>query len=306
MHTSSTSRRLRAAALTLLLGLGLAACASAKGTVPANSPATSGMAATSTPGASSTDSSMPGMSMSSAEPMPSGNGLSQTQDGYTLKLLSSDLSASGFRFEILDSMGKPVTSFERDQTKFMHFYLVRSDLTGYQHAHPSMAADGIWTTPLATPAPGDYRVYASFEVKDSAGTVKAYVLSASVNVPGSTATTALPGAATSTTVDGYLLTVNGTVMAGMTHTFTVSISKDGKPVHDLQPYLETYAHLTAIHQGDLAFAHLHPEGPAATENTGGPELTFQTSMPESGNWRFFIQFRTAGVLHTASLTMSVS
>ncbi|HZE01023.1 MAG TPA: hypothetical protein VE155_04575 [Pseudonocardiaceae bacterium] len=30
------------------------------------------------------------------------------------------------------------------------------------------------------------------------------------------------------------------------------------PVTDLQPYLDTYAHLTAFHGGDLAFADLHP------------------------------------------------
>lgn len=37
----------------------------------------------------------------------------------------------------------------------MRFYLVRSDLTGYQHVHPTMAAGGVWT------APGSYHVYAS-------------------------------------------------------------------------------------------------------------------------------------------------
>ena len=96
------------------------------------------------------------------------------------------------------------------------------------------------------------------------------------------------------------------MMAGMTHTFTVSVSKNGQPVRDLQPYLATYVHLTAIHEGDLAFAHLHPEGASATADTGGPTLTFQTAMPETGNWRLFIQFQTGGVLHTAAITVSVS
>lgn len=67
---------------------------------------------------SPTDSSaMPGMPMSSSDPMPSGDGLAQTQDGYSLKLLSTSLAASSFRLEILDSMGMPVTAFEPDQTK---------------------------------------------------------------------------------------------------------------------------------------------------------------------------------------------
>lgn len=312
MHVSSISRRLRAAALTALLGLALAACTSTTATTPAAS-GSSGMAggsgmspAGTSSAASSGMTGMTGMAMSSADPMPSGGGLAKTQDGYTLKLLSGSLNTAAFRFEILDSMGMAVTAFEPDQTKLMHFYLVRSDLTGYQHVHPSMAAGGVWTAPLATSAPGSYRVYASFIVKDSGGALKAYVLSAPVSMSGSATTTALPAAATSTSIDGYTVTVDGTLMAGMTRTFTVSVSKNGQPVHDLQPYLETYAHLTAIHQGDLAFAHLHPEGAAATADAGGPTLTFQTAMPESGNWRVFIQFRTAGVLHTAAITVSVS
>ncbi|WEB44491.1 hypothetical protein MOV08_37870 [Streptomyces yunnanensis] len=44
----------------------------------------------------------------------------------------------------------------------------------------------------------------------------------------------------------------------MAHPMTVNISKDGKPVTDLQPYLDTYAHLTAFQEGDQAFAHLSP------------------------------------------------
>jgi hypothetical protein len=311
MHVRSVSRRLRAAALAALLGLALAACASTT-TTPAASTSSGkngmvgapGMSPTGTSGTAS--SAMTGMAMSTADPMPTGNGLAQTQDGYTLKLLSGSLNTTAFRFEILDSTGMAVTAFQPDQTKLMHFYLVRSDLTGYQHVHPTMAADGTWTAQLVTPAPGSYRVYSSFEVKDSGGALKAYVLSAPVSMPGSAATTALPATATSTTVDGYTLTVDGMMMAGMTHSFTVSVSKNGQPVHDLQPYLATYAHLTAIHQGDLAFAHLHPEGAAATTDTGGPTLTFQTAMSETGNWRLFIQFQTGGVLHTAAITLSVS
>ena len=49
-----------------------------------------------------------------------------------------------------------------------------------------------------------------------------------------------------------------------------SPSKGSKPVTDLQPYLDTYAHLTAFHEGDAAFAHLHPTT-KVTGDHGGPE-----------------------------------
>jgi hypothetical protein len=39
--------------------------------------------------------------------------------------------------------------------------------------------------------------------------------------------------------------------------------------------------------------------------TGEPTLTFQPMMPESGDWRFFIQFQTGGVLHTGAITVHV-
>lgn len=46
----------------------------------------------------------------------------------------------------------------------------------------------------------------------------------------------------------------------MDHPLTVTLSNNRQPVTDLQPYLDSYAYLTALHEGDLAFAHRHPKG----------------------------------------------
>jgi len=118
-------------------------------------------------------------------------------------------------------------------------------------------------------------------------------------------TTSLPRASGTTTVDGYTIAVKGDLMAGMAHRLTATVTKNGKPVTDLQPYLDTYAHLTAFHQGDLAFAHLHPETKADGDH-GGPALTFHAEFAQSGNWRLFLQFQTGGKLHTAALTLHVN
>ena len=257
-----------------------------------------------TPGAGdSATSSMPGMDMGS-EPMPTGDGLAAGSQGFTLAPTATTLRSGGFSFRILGADGKPVTAFEPDQTKLMHFYLVRSDLTGFQHVHPTMAADGTWTAPLAEAAPGAYRVYASFITTGTGGKPVALVLSTPLTSAGTAGSTPLPAPAATTSVDGYTVTVDASqLMAGMAMPVKVSISKGGSPVTDLQPYLATYAHLTAFHAGDLAFAHLHPEGPAATTATGGPDLTFQASLPKPGDWRVFLQFQTGGVLHTAAITV---
>ncbi|GAA0620524.1 hypothetical protein GCM10010174_43960 [Kutzneria viridogrisea] len=223
----------------------------------------------------------------SAMPMP---------DAGTYKVSStSTVDNADYRFTIVDGGGKTVTQFEPDQTKLMHFYLIRSDLTGFQHVHPTMAADGTWTAPLTPAGPGDYRVYAAFTTGG-----KEQVVGQPTQVPGTATSTPLPPASASAQADGYTVSLEGEPMAGMAHSLKVTISKDGKPVTDLQPYLGTSAHLSAFHEGDLEFAHLHPE------SANGAELSFHAVLPKSGNYRLFVQFQTNDTLHTAALTLKVS
>jgi hypothetical protein len=195
--------------------------------------------------------------------------------------------------------------FDPEQTKLMHFYLIRNDLTGFQHLHPTMNAAGTWSvTPSALTA-GKYRVYTQFRPHaDPNGA--ALVTSRPITVGGKAASAAaLPAPSGRTAVDGYTVAVTGRPNAGTETPLQISISKNGKPVTDLQPYLDTYAHVTAIHAGDLAFAHLHPAG-AAHGAHGGPTLTVHADLPMAGKYRMFIQFETGNHLHTAAITLSAS
>ncbi len=277
--------------------------------VGADSPAMPTMPGHSTSGMSGHPTSGMGMSgMGSGEDgMFSGDGLAAEAGGLRFTPAATSLPAnqpSAFRFQIRSADGMPVTSFQPDQTKFMHFYLIRSDLTGFQHVHPAMAGDGTWTADLAGTPAGSYRAYASFVARVS-GEDTPLVLGQPVTVAGTAATVPLPPASASTIVDGYTLTVSGEEpMAGMTHMLSVTVTRGGQPVTDLQPYLDTYAHLTAFHAGDLAFAHLHPQG-TVDGGHGGPTLPFEAALPKSGDWRLFLQFQAAGTLHTAAMTLSV-
>lgn len=237
-----------------------------------------------------------------------GGAPAEEQNGYRLTSATGTLAAgaaAAYRFAVTGPDGKPVTAFRTDQTKRMHFYAIRSDLTGFQHLHPEMGADGTWTAPLAALTAGTWRVYASFVPDSGAGRGTGLVLSRTVTVPGEGAAAAaeLPAATGSTTADGYTVTVEGAPAAGRAGELKVTVSKDGTPVTDLQPYLETFAHLTAFHAGDQAFAHLHPEARAEAGGTGGPALAFHAELPASGDWRLFLQFQTGGQLHTAALTL---
>lgn len=237
----------------------------------------------------------------SGMPMAHGNGLSASADGYDLTLRSrlSAGKAMPVRFQITRN-STPVTDFLTEQTKKLHFYLIRSDLSGFQHLHPTMDAGGTWSVQVPALEPGRYRIYT--QVLPATET-EPIVLSVPVTVPGKATTQPLPAPAASTSVDGYTVTLDG---AATNHgRLRLSVTKGGKPVTDLQPYLETYAHVTAFHEGDLAFTHLHPSN-AVTGTGGGPDLDLMVEVPETGTYRLFIQFMTDGTLHTAAVTTTVS
>ncbi|WP_286158260.1 hypothetical protein [Streptomyces sp. CB03911] len=251
---------------------------------------------------------MPGMTAATPGGPAGGAGLASEQNGYRLTPVSDTLPAgvpAAYRFTITGPDGAPVTAFAVEQTKRLHFYAVRADLTGFQHLHPEMAADGGWTAPLDALAPGDWRLYASFTPDSGPGKGAGLVLSRPVKVPGTAGPAPTAAATGSAGVDGYTVTVDGAPTAGAAAALKVTVTKDGAPVTDLQPYLESYAHLTAFHTGDLAFAHLHPET-RAEGATGGPTLPFHAELPAAGDWQLFLQFQTAGTLHTAAVTLRVA
>nr|WP_181411849.1 hypothetical protein [Streptomyces sp. F8] len=295
-------RALAASGTAAVLALTLAACGSSGDSSMPGMDHGAKASASASASASHSMGDMPGMDHSAG-----GNGLSDNKDGYRLTSPDTTLAAgkqTSYRFTVTGPDGKPVTGFAPEQTKQMHFYAIRSDLTGFQHIHPTMAADGTWSADLASLTPGSWRMFASFTPDSGAGKGKDFVLSRTVTVPGTETKTPLPAAAQSTEADGYTLTVKGTPKAGMAGPLTVTVTKDGKPVTDLESYLETYAHLTAFHEGDSEFAHLHPETEVKGGN-GGPELSFHAELPTAGNWRLFLQFMTGGKLHTAALTLNV-
>ena len=235
------------------------------------------------------------------------HGLSDTRDGYKLTIdnLTFDVGKPGtLRFRITNPNGETQTNFAIDQTKLMHTYVIRNDTTNFQHLHPELT-DGTFSVPIAFSTSGSYRIYCDFVAKDSADKDHPLTLSATATVPGDSLATPLPPASNSASVDGYVVTFSGEMMAGMGHDLTATITKDGQPVTDLEPYLDTFAHLTAFNADTLAVTHLHPRN-VASSGQGGPTLMFMAEFPASGNYRLFVQFRTAGQLHTAAVTYHVS
>ena len=225
-------------------------------------------------------------------------GLMVTADGLTLDVLSDSVPAgvrTEFAFRVLDHHGEPVTGFAPTHDKLMHLVVARRDLSGFQHVHPTMAADGTWRVPLTFTAAGGYRVFADFL---PAGRDEGTTLGADVAVSGAFLPTPLPEPALTAETGDYRVTLSGKLVPGSTSKLVLTIEKGGVPVTDLQPYLAAYGHLVALRQGDLAYLHVHPDEAGGP----GPSIAFHAEVPSVGTYRLYLDFQHGDVVRTAEFT----
>jgi hypothetical protein len=233
--------------------------------------------------------------------VPGADGRSSELAGIELAPQATDFvpgTTTTWRFRILDCDGEPVTDMEPEQDKLLHLIVVRSDFTGYQHLHPVLGDDGIWSVDIRTAKAGRYRAIADFVVDG-----RKYVVGADLDVPGRTADTPLPAPSLDGSAEGYDVELlrPAVLEAGTEEQMTFRITRDGEPVRDLEPYLGAYGHLVALHAPDLAYSHVHPH----SEDREQGAITFDVELEEPGTYRLFLQFQTHGKVHTVAFTQTV-
>lgn len=194
-------------------------------------------------------------------------------------------------FRVVDRQGRTVRDFDVEHERAMHVIAVRHDLTGYRHLHPRRTRDGGWAVDAAFAEAGPQRVFADFVSRG-----EPYTLSADVTAAGRYAARPLPAPSMRADAgEGYVATAAAN---GDERSYTVT--KDGVPVDDIEPYLGARGHLVALRERDLAFQHVHPKNAA----TKGREIAFDVALEGAGRHRLFLQFKHDGEVRTAAFTES--
>jgi hypothetical protein len=207
-----------------------------------------------------------------------GLGLSSAVGDYQLVVVERTSTAVALR---IDRAGVPVVDFAEVHGALGHLLVVRRDLQGFQHLHPVLGPDGVWTATLDHPIDaGAWR--AVLETEPSGGGV--LVMGVDLLVGGEAAPVAVPPPSNVATVEGLTVARQGLW-------FTVT------PSDSLQPWYGQSAHLVAFREGDLAYAHLHP----ANDVVG--DYRFNGQLPGPGTYRLFLQFLAEGELVTAAFTV---
>ncbi|EFQ82871.1 heavy metal-associated domain protein [Aeromicrobium marinum DSM 15272] len=238
---------------------------------------------------------------------PSAGGLTSESGGYRLAGVSSP-SATGTEGELLLTVlgpdGEPVTDFEESHDKELHLIVVRTDGSGFRHVHPERDTDGQWSIPWQWDAAGGYRAFAEFE---PAATGETVTLSTVTHVRGDFAPSNPSDAISATRAGGYDVSIDGEIVSGAASEVVVTITRDGRPVTDLEPYLGAFGHLVALREGDLAYLHVHPRGePAQAGGTSGPDVAFDVTASTPGRYLLYLDFQIGGQVHTAAFVLDAT
>ncbi|MGB3440629.1 MAG: hypothetical protein WBA97_17930 [Actinophytocola sp.] len=233
-------------------------------------------------------------------------GLMVSEESLTIQVLNENWKAGEeqiLAFQIQEREGTPLMQYKAQHDKLLHLVIARSDLSGFQHIHPNMGADGTWRIPVTFPEAGTYRIFADFF---PGWGIHNTTLGMDINVAGNYAPKALPAPSNTATVDGYTVTLSGKLKPGADAKLTMHVSKNGKPVTDLEPYLAAYGHLVMLRGGDMAYIHVHPDGsPGDGKTAPGPTVDFYATAPSYGPYRLFLDFQHQGKVRTAEFTVNV-
>lgn len=234
-------------------------------------------------------------------------GLAVAENGLRLVVEDRELSrgrTETVRFRVVDERGLTVRDFDVEHTKRMHLIVVRRDLRAFQHLHPFQRQDGSWWISLRLPLAGSYRLFADFSREG-----EPFTLASDLDVDGRADLRALPAPAQTARSDGgyEVRKQAGRTRPGVEASSRFTISKDGETVKT-ESYLGAGGHLVALREGDLAFLHVHP-----TEHSDGmreshgddASIAFAATLPTTGRYRLFLQFKHDDTVQTVAFTQEV-
>jgi Heavy metal binding domain len=208
-----------------------------------------------------------------------------------------------------------ITGYEVVHEKRYHLFIVSRDMEFFEHIHPEQQPDGRWTIQVTLPKPGNYRILSDFlptggspqfvgrtlETADFTGDLESQTPHL---VPD------IEMAKTVGSITAHLQLEPSTLVEGQFGhlAFTMTDSKTGRPVTDLQPYLGALGHALILSEDMRDYVHAHPfENPDSdiSKGLGGPTVTFEGYMPKAGRYRAWSQFQRNGEVVTVPFTVNV-
>ena len=189
-----------------------------------------------------------------------------------------------------------------EHTKKIHLIAVSEDLSWFDHIHPEMGADGVYTTKEKFPTAGKYTLFADYKPSGANHTVD----NLNVTVAGTVPIAKVYGAdkLTGDAGDGFSvsLTPDGGKFVPNTATHingVVLLNGKALDVNTLEDYLGAKAHMVVVSLADKKYLHVHP-------SVEGGKFDLHTTFDKPGVYRGWIQFQSKGKVYTSDFVMNVA
>jgi hypothetical protein len=220
----------------------------------------------------------------------------------------------GLTFTLTDgATGRPADDLVLNHEAFVHLIVISDDNQQFSHLHPARVGEGIFAISFVPPQAGLYNAYLEVTRQDS-GT---QLLHDRFTVGAADAGAPAPDAATSCVprcvIDDLAIDVQMTpITLDQNTTLTLTMTRGGEPVRDLEPWLGMAGHMVARSADGAVLAHVHAVGQMLSSETAltaarfGPTLQFVNRFPAAGAYRMWVQFKRANRLYTVPIQIDVT
>lgn len=227
-----------------------------------------------------------------------------TSDRYTVEVVPGGPLRAGapvtLAFQVRDPAGFAARDLVVVHEKLLHLMVVSSDLSRFAHVHPEPGEGGRFTLRHTFPAPGRYVLFHDFTPKSSGLQVVPVELVVEGDEPPRVPLVVddrRPKRA-----GGFDVTLtHDPLVPGAECRMTFTLSRSGKPVTDLEPFLGAAGHLVMISEDRGSYVHSHP-----LEASAGPTVEFRVRFDRTGTYRAWGQFQHQGRVVTVPFTVEVS
>ncbi len=191
---------------------------------------------------------------------------------------------------------RPVQKFVTVHEKLFHAFVVSEDLAYFNHGHPVLRGDGVFTYPVVLPKSGMFRVLGDFYPDGSTP----QLLTETLFVPGSGSAQRPALSRDYSTKSDANLTVSLTTLpeqstAGNRTRMTFHVD----PLDGFEKYLGAWGHMLAASDDLIDMIHLHPV------RADGPDVQFDVVFPRPRAYRVWVQFQRSGVVNTVHFDVPV-
>jgi hypothetical protein len=200
--------------------------------------------------------------------------------------------------------GSVVTGLDVVHTKKLHLIIASRDLSFFDHVHPEPQPDGTLTLDYAFPAPGEYLLYADCTPTGDRNQVFRMPVTVAGTPPPAQPLVVTPAKAR--VFGDYRVALAMTPsppQVGDETQLAFTVSQDGVPVTDLEPYLGAGGHCVLLSEDTQGYLHSHPLRTGGARF--GPTVVFHTLFPRRGRYKVWAQFQHQGRLLTADFVLNV-